>query len=100
VPHYAVTRERGASWDPARPMTEQERWAEHAAFMNGLVTDSFVVVGGPLGDGLTILLLVAAESEEAVHARLEEDPWTPMGLLRITRIEPWQILLGEPNAAA
>jgi hypothetical protein len=38
--------------------------------------------------------------EEAVHARLEDDPWTPMGLLRIAKIEPWQILLGEPNAAA
>lgn len=93
--YYAVTRERGAAWDASRPMAEQERWADHAAFMNALVDDGFVVLGGPLGEGLTILLFVVAQSEEAVHARLAEDPWTPMGLLRIAKIEPWQILLGD-----
>lgn len=93
--YYAVTRERGAAWDAARPLTEQERWPEHAAFMNGLVDEGFIVVGGPLGDGSTTLLMVAAETEAAVHARLAEDPWTPMGLLRVARIEPWRILLGE-----
>jgi uncharacterized protein YciI len=75
-------------------MAEQEKFAEHASFMNTLVTDGFVVLGGPLGDGTSILLIVDADTEEAVHARLAADPWTPMGLLHVTTIEPWEVLLG------
>jgi uncharacterized protein YciI len=92
--YLAVTRSRGAAWDALRPMDEQEMFAEHASFMNTLVTDGFVVLGGPIGDGTNTLLIVDAESEHAVHARLAADPWTPMQLLTVTAIEPWEILLG------
>lgn len=93
--YFAVTRERGPAWDGTRSMREQEGWAEHAAFMNALAADGFVLLGGPLGDGERILLIVDAESEGAVEARLADDPWTPMGLLRLARVEPWDILLGD-----
>jgi hypothetical protein len=36
-----------------------------------------------------------ADTEADIHARFAGDPWTPMELLRIAKIEPWQILLGE-----
>ena len=75
-------------------MAEQERFAEHASFMNALVAEGFVVLGGPLGDGTEILLIVDADTEDAVHARLAADPWTPMGLLEVATIEPWEVLLG------
>jgi hypothetical protein len=75
-------------------MREQEQWDEHAAFMEALVDDGFVVFGGPLGDGSQILLIVDAEGEPEIDARLADDPWTPMRLLRIARIERWEILLG------
>jgi uncharacterized protein YciI len=93
--YFAVTRERGEAWDGSRSMSEQEQWAEHAAFMNALVDDGFVVLGGPVGDGARILLIVEAENEQAIHARLAADPWAPMGLLRIATIERWEILLGD-----
>lgn len=93
--YLAVTRERGAAWDDSRPMREQPSWPEHAAFMNQLVDEGFVVMGGPLGDGERTLLIVDAETDEAVHARLADDPWTEMQLLRVAKIERWQILLGE-----
>lgn len=99
MPHFAVYREHGPAWDASRPRSEQERWAEHAAFMNGLVEEGFVLLGGPLGDGPRVLLAVEAESAEAIESRLAADPWTPMGLLRIAGIEPWQILLGPPAVA-
>jgi len=76
-------------------MREQERWDEHAAFMDGLVDDRFVVLGGPLGDGSRVLLVVDAESEDEIEGRLADDPWTPMGLLRVVQIERWEILLGS-----
>ena len=33
------------------------------------------------------------DSADAVEARFAEDPWRPMGLLRTTIVEPWEILL-------
>jgi uncharacterized protein YciI len=94
---YAVIRERGSSWDPSRPMREQERWDDHAEFMDALVDEGFVVLGGPLGDGMRFLLVIEAASEQEIHARLADDPWTPMRLLRVAAIEPWEILLRDPS---
>jgi hypothetical protein len=93
--YYAVIRERGENWDARLPMRQQEQWDEHAVFMNTLVDDSFVILGGPLGDGEKILLIIAAESEQEIAARLADDPWTPLGLLRIAKIERWEILLSK-----
>ena len=74
-------------------MREQDEWDAHAKFMDVLVEEGFVVLGGPVGDGERVLLAVSAESERAVETRLAEDPWRPMGLLRTATIEPWEILL-------
>ena len=94
--YFAVTRERGeAAWNATLPMRKQEKWDEHAAFMNALADEGFVVLGGPLGDGSRTLLIVDAEDEAEITRRLADDPWTPMGLLRIATIEPWEILLSS-----
>ena len=94
VTYYAVTREPGVNWDASLALREQQNWDEHAVFMNALVEDGFVVLGGPLGDGGKILLIIDAESEQEIDARLADDPWTPLGLLRVAKVEHWEILLG------
>lgn len=91
---FAVYEEPGPGWDPARPRREQDGWDEHAAFMDGLVDEGFIVLGGPLGDGRFVLLAVEADDEEAVRARLAEDPWlADPATLVIDRIAPWTIFL-------
>ena len=93
--YFAVRRIRGHAWDHAKPMRAQALWDEHARFMNALVAEGFVVLGGPLGDDdwAEVLLAVHADSEEALRARFATDPWTRAGLLEIARVEPWTILL-------
>jgi uncharacterized protein YciI len=95
--YFAVVRRPGPHWDDAVPMREQVDWDAHAAFMEELVDDGFILLGGPLGDdgGLTVLLIVDAEDEREVEARFAQDPWTTKKL-RIDSIEPWEVLLGEP----
>jgi uncharacterized protein len=93
--YFAVTTESGPAWDGTRSMREQEQWAEHATFMNALAEERFVVLGGPLGDGTRRLLVIDAESEEAIRLRLAADPWNRMGLLRTVSVEHWEILLGD-----
>ena len=91
---FAVYEEPGPGWDTARPRREQDGWDEHAAFMDALVEDGFVVLGGPLGEGRFVLLAVDSDDEAAVRARLAADPWlVEGGVLQISRIEPWTIFL-------
>ena len=50
VPYFVVIRGQGPAWVDSLPMREQGDWAGHAAFMNTLTEDGFVVLGGPIGD--------------------------------------------------
>lgn len=90
---FVVTRVRGRAWDPAKPMNSQEQWREHATFMDDLATSRFVVLGGPLGDDGTILLVVDAASENEIRATLGRDPWTRLPILELQSIQPWTVLL-------
>jgi len=82
----------GPQWAPTLPLEEQSDWPAHASFMDGLVADRFVVLGGPLADEHRVVLVIEAESEEAIRARLALDPWSETHL-RIDAIEPWTIRL-------
>ena len=99
MPYFAVRMENGPKFDATRDRREQELWDEHAAFMDELVADKFIFIGGPVSDTQT-LHVVEAESEDAIRTRLAEDPWAPIEILRIASIEPWQLWLdGRTNAA-
>jgi uncharacterized protein YciI len=98
VPYFAVIRDRGAAWDWSRPMRRQDAWEAHARFMDELAAAGFILAGGPLGgedDAARVLHVIAAPDKGAVETKLDEDPWTVMGLLRTVSIEPWTVLLGE-----
>ena len=93
--YFIVRRVHGSAWDRTRPLREQQHWDEHAAFMDRLVEEGFIVLGGPLGDGS--LLIVDAGSAGEVEARLADDPWEPSGHLFTASIEPWEVLLAAPR---
>jgi uncharacterized protein YciI len=92
VAYYVVLRRSGPRWDPSRPLEEQSGWPAHAAFMDGLVASGFVVLGGPLADEQRVVLVIEAESDDAVRATLRRDPWSETHLV-IDAIEPWTIRL-------
>ncbi|HKN06854.1 MAG TPA: hypothetical protein VJ021_04520 [Thermoplasmata archaeon] len=78
-------------------MRDQPKWAEHAAFVNALVREEFIVLAGPLGDGSVhrALLIVNSISEAAIRARFAEDPWIVSAILRTIKIDPWTILASD-----
>lgn len=94
---YLVERAKGPAWDHSRGRREQAGWTEHAAFMDGLAAEGFVVLGGPVGEGEgeNVLLVVDAQGEAAIRARLAEDPW-PEELLKTESIRPWSVWLRRP----
>ena len=90
---FVVVREAGPRWDPARPLREQAAWHEHAAFMDSLVEEGFILLGGPLEGDREVLHVVDAPSEEAIHERLADDNWTQNRMLETVSVERWTILL-------
>ena len=74
-------------------MREQDGWDEHANFMDGLVDEGFIVLGGPLEGDRETMHVVEADTEEAIRERWATDPWFVNGMLTPVRIERWTILL-------
>ena len=95
--YFLVARARGPAWDHDRRRREQQGWDEHAAFMDALVEEGFVVLGGPVGegDGEEALLVVDADTEARVRARLADDPWGE-DMLVTESVRPWSVWLGAP----
>lgn len=97
--NFAVRMMHGPQWDPSRQIREQDGWDEHAAFMDKLVDEGFVILGGPVSDGAAALLVIEAADESAVRRRLAADPWAPAGLLGIEMVEPWALWLDGRHPA-
>jgi uncharacterized protein YciI len=89
---HVVQRRSGPKWDPSLPLEQQSEWAAHAAFMDRLVEEGFIELGGPLHDEHRVVLVIEAESEAAVRSRLARDPWAESHL-RTDTIERWTIRL-------
>jgi uncharacterized protein YciI len=94
---YLVRVERGGPWDWSKDMREQELWPEHAQFMNGLVDDGLILLGGPLENGRETVHVVDALPEEVLRSRFAEDPWAQNGMLTVKSIERWTILLAPED---
>jgi hypothetical protein len=93
VPTFLVTLHRsGPRWDPSQSLEGQTGWPAHAAFMDALVDEGFIVLGGPLADEFRVVHAVEAESEEVVRSTFARDPWSG-GHLRVAAIEPWTLRL-------
>ena len=98
---FAVRMVHGPAWDARRDVREQVDWDDHAAFMDALVDDGFVLVGGPVGYDAGALHLVESADEQDVRVRLGKDPWARSGVLRVGAVDPWLIWLdGRPKAQA
>src|SRR5690349_25115579 len=89
---FVLERRRGPKWDPSAPVEGQSRWDEHAAFMDGLVDDGFIVLGGPLADEHRVILAIEAASEDEVRSTLARDPWHESHLV-VESVDPWTIRL-------
>ncbi len=92
---FAVIVNRGGTWQSGLPLEGQVEWDAHASFMDALVEEGVVVLGGPLEGTSEVLLIFHAQSPQEIQQRLATDPWHKMGLLRIARIAAWTLRLGS-----
>jgi uncharacterized protein YciI len=81
---YAVIREAGPGWTDGG-IADQPAVADHAAFMNDLADQGFLLFAGPLAGsegGRVRALIVDAHSEDEIRNRLADDPWVHSDRLR------------------
>ena len=88
---HVTLRQTGPEFDRSKPLEEQTLWREHADYMNHLVSNGHIVIGGPLPDFRTAHAM-EAESEEEVRALWARDPWIESHLI-LESVEPWDIRL-------
>jgi uncharacterized protein YciI len=102
--YFAVIREAGPAWSDGKGAFEQPVVDEHAAFMNVLAEQGFVLFAGPLGGSehqrIRVLLIVDATDEAEIHRRLADDPWVLANRLVTVSIESWNIVAGVERIAA
>jgi uncharacterized protein YciI len=95
--YFAVSREAGPGWTHGG-IAGQPAVKDHAAFMNALADEGFVLFAGPLAGTesglLRALLIVDADTEDEIRRRLADDPWVHTDRLVITSIEPWNLIVG------
>jgi len=85
----------GPNRDQSKGTREQPFWDEHAAFIDQLVDEGFILMGGPLADEGGALLIVNAEDEDEVRNRLKNDPWMERGILKLESVKRWQIFIDQ-----
>jgi uncharacterized protein YciI len=102
--YFTVLREAGPAWTDGEGITAQPALSEHAAFMDALADQRFVLFGGPLAGSehgrVRALLIVNAADEAEIHGRLADDPWVPTGQIATTSIEPWNIFVGAERLSS
>jgi len=94
MPIHAVTYvypDRPADLDATRP--------EHRAFLRGLHEQGTLLASGPLAATddapAGALLVLDADSPEAVLAILDEDPFARAGLVAGRTVRPWSPVIGD-----
>lgn len=92
---FLVISTAGPRRDLSKSTREQPYWDDHAAFIDRLVDDGFLFLGGPLVDEGGAVIAVRAPDEAEVRAILADDPWYRNGILVLTDIKRWQIFIDE-----
>jgi uncharacterized protein YciI len=92
---FVVYSSVGPARDRSKGTREQAWWDDHAAFIDNLVAEGFLRIGGPLPDEDGAIIVVAAETEADVRERLRDDPWYQHEILTLETIKRWEIFIDE-----
>ena len=92
---FVAISSAGPNRDFSKGTREQPFWNEHAAFIDKLVDDGFILMGGPSVDEGGSLLIFNAEVENEVREKLKNDPWARHGILKLESVKRWEIFIDE-----
>ena len=82
----------GPTWGEGS-VREQPGWDEHAAFVDELVAQGIMVMGGPLSDHSGSLSLYEGVSVEEARRIAERDPWIDNGVFVLEEVREWSVIV-------
>jgi uncharacterized protein YciI len=92
---FLIVSKAGVYRDLSKGSREQPFWEAHANFIDQLVDDGFILMGGPLADEGGALLIVHAQNEAEARERVKGDPWYENGILKLDSIKRWEIFIDQ-----
>jgi uncharacterized protein len=92
---FVIITSAGTNRDFSKDTREQPFWDEHAEFIDKLVDEGFIFMGGPLIDEGGSLLIVNAEDENEVREKMKYDPWYEQEILKLESVKRWQIFIDK-----
>ena len=110
---FVVIRKQGPGWDRARSMREQNYWPEHVDYVNRIVDEGRMLLGGPLGEAdrngafidptepvgvdgtYRTMVVLEAGDERELAALIDDDPWSEHHVLETSSIYRWEMLVGD-----
>jgi uncharacterized protein YciI len=96
---FVVLSSAGPNRDRSKGTREQPFWDDHVVFIDKLVGEAFILMGGPLLDEAGMprgaLLIVQADNQNEVREKLKHDPWLKRGILKLESITRWEIFIDE-----
>ena len=90
---YILLSSAGPLRDLSKGTREQPFWDEHAAFIDALDAEGFILLGGPLVDEGGAILVVHATDEREVREKIKDDPWYVQGVLTLESVKRWDIFI-------
>ena len=94
---FVIISSAGPNRDFSKGTREQPFWDEHAAFVDQLVGEGSIIMGGPLVDDGGSLLVFKAEDEKEVREKMKNDTWLTHGILKQESIKRWEIFIDQRN---
>lgn len=72
---------------------QQLWWDDHVVFINALVDEGNVLLGGPLEDEGGALLVMRAPDAQTIRDRLANDPWYVNKILQLADVKRWEVFI-------
>jgi uncharacterized protein YciI len=94
-------------------MREQDYWPDHVTFVNGILDEGSMLLGGPLSEfdwngeppdptqpvganrRYRAMIILQADGEEELRRLLDDDPWSEHHVLETAAIYRWEMLAGD-----
>jgi hypothetical protein len=90
---WLVRSDAGPHRDLSLDTRQQAWWDDHATFIDALVEEGNVLLGGPLVEEGGALLVMRAPDAQTIRDRLADDPWYVHGILQLVAIIRWDIFI-------
>lgn len=90
---WLVRSEAGPNRDLTRDTRQQAWWDDHASFIDALVEEGNVLLGGPITDEGGALLVMRAPDAQTIRDRLANDPWYVHSILTLVAVSRWQVFI-------